>query len=163
MSDIAEILPAGADLPACDHRLVRLHRYWQSIRPAPEALPGRQHFDPAAVRDLLALIWLIDVHRAPLRFKYRLVGTVHVDAEGRNPTGLWLDEAHQRFAASSAYPQFVAAATEGRIAFYRGPPAYVIKKDYIAIERLILPLAADGREVDVLLGITVLNPQTLPP
>jgi hypothetical protein len=38
----------------------------------------------------------------------------------------------------------------------------VIKKDYIAIERLMLPLASDGRCVDILLGITVLNPRTHP-
>jgi len=155
----AGILPATAVLPACDDRLARLYSYWQSIRPSPEALPGRQHFDPASVRDLLPLIWLIDVQREPLRFKYRLVGTTHVEAEGCNRTGQWLDEAHERFTASTAYPQFVAVATEGRVAFYRGPPVYVIKKDYIAIERLILPLAQNGRDVGVLLGMTVLNPR----
>jgi hypothetical protein len=163
MSSIAELLAPSAALPACDNRLVALHRYWSSVRPAPELLPGRRHFDPAAVHKLLALVWLVDVHRAPLRFKYRLIGTAHVEAEGRDRTGEWLDEAHERFATSTALPQFVAVAEAGRIAFYRGPPAYVVKKDYIAIERLILPLATGGRMVDMLLGITVLNPKTAPP
>jgi hypothetical protein len=34
----------------------------------------------------------------------------------------------------------------------------VIQKEHIAIERLVLPLAADGHGVDMLLGITQLNP-----
>jgi hypothetical protein len=146
-----------SELPACDEKLAALHRYWRAIHPAATQLPGRRHFDPVAVPQLLPWLWLVEVHRAPLRFKYRLVGTVHVEAEGRDPTGLWLDEAHSSFLASSAFAHFRAVAERGEISFYRGPPVYVIKKEFISIERLILPLAEDGRTVDMLLGITVLK------
>ncbi len=40
--------------------IIDIHAYWQSIRPAPELLPGRQHFDPVAIPRLLARL------RAPL-------------------------------------------------------------------------------------------------
>lgn len=152
------MLPADADLPPCDDRLRALHRYWLSIRPTEGTLPGRKHFDPLDVPKLLPWLWLIDVQRAPLRFRYRLIGTVHVDTEGRNRTGQWLDEAHPHFRNSLAHGQFVAAVERREVAFYRGPPTYVVRKDYLSIERLVMPLAADGRDVDMLLAITILDP-----
>src|SRR5487761_1780687 len=138
---VATLIAPGADLPPCDKRISELYRYWQSIRPAAGRLPGRQHFQPTDIPHLLQWIWLADVQRTPLRFKYRLVG-----------------EAHPRFRQSTAYPHFVAAAERAQVAFYRGPPVYVIDLRYKTIERLILPMAQDGATVDMLLGITVLDP-----
>ena len=151
------LLQRDAELPACDDKIGTLHRYWLSIAPQPGKLPGRLHFDPVMVARLLPWLWLIDVVHDPLRFRYRLIGTVHVDAAGWNGTGLWLDQARPNFVASIAFPQFCAVATEGVLAFYTGPPTYLIKKDYIKIERLIMPLARNGRDVDMLLGITILQ------
>ena len=161
MSAVAQTFPSRSALPPCDYRLANLHRYWRSIHPALNALPGRQHFDPIDVPKLLPWIWLADVHRDPLRFKYRLVGTVHGEAGGWDPTGQWLDDAHPRFVTSLAYSHFTSAAEAHEIGYYRGPPVYVIKKDYVLIERLILPLARNGKDVDILLGITVLNPDPM--
>ena len=158
LQNLAALLAPGGDLPACDPRIAKLHRYWRSIRPRSGLLPSRQHFDPAAIPRLLPWIWPVDVHRAPLRFKYRLVGTEHVIEAKSNPTGRWYDEAHPQFAATSAYPHFVAAAERGETAFYRGPPVYVIDAPYKTIERLIVPLARNGRDVDMLVGLTVLDP-----
>jgi hypothetical protein len=151
------LLPRDAELPRCDDKIVALHRCWRSIAPQPGKLPGRQHFDPLMVPRLLPWMWLIDVVRGPLRFKYRLIGSVHVEAAGWNGTGLYLDQAHPKFVTSIAFPQFCAVAQEGVLAFYSGPPNYLVKKDYIRIERLIMPLARNGRDVDMLLGITVLQ------
>ena len=152
------VFPVDADLPPCDSRVAELHSYWRGISPAPGVLPGRQHFDPLAVPRLLPWLFLIDVARDPLRFKYRLIGTVHVDATGGwNATGLWLDQVHPRFVGSTAFPQFCAVAEGGSFAYYSGLPTYVIKKDYVSIERLLMPLARNGRDVDMLLGITVLH------
>lgn len=157
MECLQTILGRDDDLPPSDDKIAVLHRYWRKLCPSSRLLPGRQHFDPLQVPRLLPWVWLIDVSRDPLRFRYRLIGTVHVDACGWNQTGLYLDQVHPRFIGSSAYPQFCAVAEREGLAFYAGPPTYVIKKDYISIERLILPLAADGEVVDKLLGITVLH------
>jgi hypothetical protein len=105
----------------------RLHRCWLSIHPEPDLLPGRRHFDPVMVPRLLPRLWLLDVRRAPLRFRYRLVGTVHIETGGEDPTGQWLDETHPAFAASPAFPQYRAVAQDRMIAFYRGMPTYVIQ------------------------------------
>ncbi|MGH6977478.1 MAG: PAS domain-containing protein [Stellaceae bacterium] len=156
---VATLLAPDADLPPCDKPIGALYRYWQSIRPSPDRLPGRRNFHPTDVPRLLQWIWLVDVQHKPLRFKYRLVGTAHVDAAGSNPTGRWYDEVHPRFRSSSAYPQFVAVAEQAQVAFYRGPPAYVIDYEQKTIERLILPMAQNGRDVDMLLAITVLDPK----
>jgi hypothetical protein len=152
------LLAPGADLPPCDKRIGDLYRYWLSIRPSPALLPGRRNFHPTDIPRLLQWIWLVDVQHAPLRFKYRLVGTAHVDAANDNPTGRWYDEVHPRFGQSTAYPQFVAVAERAQVAFYRGPPVYVIDEKYKTIERLILPMAQNGSDVDMLLAITVLDP-----
>ncbi len=139
----------------CDPRLRRLCEYWLSLRPAADGLPGRQHIDPAAIRDLLPWIWMVDVERNPLRFRYRLLGTEQVHAMERDLTGHLLDDAHPRFVTSVSYPQYVAAAERAEIGYRRGPPVFHLNKDYVAIERLLLPLAKDGAAVDVLLAITV--------
>jgi hypothetical protein len=152
------VLAPGAALPPGDARVASLYHYWLALRPCPGLLPARRHFSPFDVPSLLQWLWLTDVQRSPLRFKYRLIGTRHVEAEGADRTGRWYDEVHPRFEASTAFPHFVAVAEQRRVAFYRGPPVYVIDARWKTIERLILPLAEDGREVDMLLGITVLDP-----
>ena len=148
--------PPHAELPlGCDPRIVQLHRYWLGIRPAPDKLPGRQHFDPVAIPQLLRWLFLVDVVRDPLRFRYRLVGSEHVALFGRDTRGEWLDETHPSFASSTAYPVFASAADGTEISLYRGPPVLFVHKRFLAIERLLLPLARNGRQPDILLGITI--------
>lgn len=156
MASAAHIFSPDEPLPACDGRIDRLHRYWQSIRPGPALLPGRQHINPWDVpRGLLPWIWLIDVQRAPLRFSYRLAGTGYVDVKERNVTGRSLDEAYPGFARSIAYPQFAAGVEERRLSYYAGPPLFHVKKGYDRAERLMMPLARNGRDVDMLLAMTL--------
>lgn len=156
------MVPNGADPPTndtleYDSRLVALKRYWQAIHP-PNGLPGRQHFDPLAVPSLLPWLILVDVARDPLRFRYRLIGTAHVDSLGFNPTGRWFDEAHPNFGETSACREFVAVVERGEPAYYRGPLTFVTTKAYLEIERLTLPLARDGKTIDMLLCIAVHKP-----
>src|SRR3546814_20107151 len=73
----------------------KLMAYWKTIRPAPDLLPGRQHLDPARIVPLLPGNWLLDVHRAPFRLRYRITGTAVVASPGRTLTGLWFDEPHR--------------------------------------------------------------------
>jgi hypothetical protein len=141
--------------PDCHPKLRRLFDYWQSIRPADKHLPGRQHFDPLQLRALLPQLWLLDVHRDPLRFRYRLVGTEHVAAMGTDPTGEWYDDAHPALLTSPMYPKIVAAAEQGIPVFRRGPPTIHVPAEYLYLETLLVPLAADGEAVDILVGVTI--------
>lgn len=147
---------SGAVLPDdCDWRVRRLDEYWRGAHPPGGGLPGRQHIDPTAIPELLPWLWMLDVERDPLRFRYRLVGTEQVSAMAADLTGRYLDEAHPRFLTLLTYPDYVAAAERSEVRYYRGPPVFHINKDYVLIERLLLPLATDGSEVDKLLAITV--------
>jgi hypothetical protein len=143
-------------LPTADGRVRQLYEHWLGLHPGRGILPGRQHFDPVAVpASLLPLLWLADVERAPLRFRYRLLGTEQVRVLGRDFTGHWLDEAHPDFVGSAASGQFVAAAERAEVGYRCGNTPILLPKDYRSMERLILPLARDGREVDMLLAISV--------
>ena len=140
--------------PDSDARVRRLLAYWRSIRPAADLLPGRRHFEPMDLPDLLRWLWLFDVQRTPLRFRCRLLGTGHRDVHGRDFTGQWLDEVFADFPATRTHGDFTAALA-GEPRWYRGVPDFAAAKAYVGIERLVLPLAADGASVDMLLGITV--------
>src|SRR5258708_34032350 len=121
-------LPPEVGLPPCDERTVELYRYWLALHPARGLIPGRQHFDPVDVPRLLPLLWLIEFQRHPLRFKYRLVGTEHVQALGRDPTSQWLDEVHVRFTTSSGYRQFVTSVGRGEGGLPPGPRGHYKKR-----------------------------------
>lgn len=141
--------------PTCDRRLQQLHEYWRSLAPGEGLLPGRQHFDPLHIPTLLPWVWLIDIHRAPLRFKFRLIGTEHARLSGRDVTGKWMDEVHGDATKVETWPQFVAAAERAEIGYRRGPRLFPEQGEFTEMERLLLPMARNGREVDMLLGITI--------
>lgn len=135
-------------------RLRRFHDYWLSLHPQGGGLPGRQHLEPTQIPDCLPTLWLLEVHREPLRFRYRLVGTRIVELSGRELTGLWLDEAHPGAVALS--DTLVTVAERAIPDWRRGKPRlFLAHKDFIEIERLMLPLAKDGRTVDMIVACTV--------
>jgi hypothetical protein len=148
--ELAEVPPSNAD-----GRVLQLFGYWKAIHPPDGGLPGRQRLDPAAISALLPFVWLADIQREPLRFRYRLLGTEHARVFGRDYTGHWLDETHVNFYASPGYPQYVAAAEQGRAGYRRGHSLAMLPMDYRSIERLLLPLAQDGKAVDMLLAISL--------
>ena len=139
-------------------KIRQFHDYWQSIHPSPGVIPGRQHFDPLAIAPLLPSIWLVDVVRPPIRFRYRLVGTRIVEALGQEVTGQWLDEAHPDFGPNlRSYQDYVSVAEEKRPSWRRGKPIFMAYAEAcVALERLLLPLARDGSTVDLIAALTIL-------
>jgi hypothetical protein len=136
------------------HPSVRvLHDYWRQIHPQ-EGLPGRQHFEPLAVAPLLPHLRLVEVHRDPLRFRYRLLGT-QVDAvHGTSLAGYWLDEAFASAPRGRALlAEYARVAETGEPMWRRGAPNVVPEPECAELEVLRLPLAADGRAVDMILCI----------
>jgi hypothetical protein len=147
-----------------DKRIRQLHEHWHGLHPAGGGLPGRQHFDPMAVPRLLPFIWLADVQHNPLRFRYRLLGSEYLHIFGRDYTGRWIDELHPDFSGSPAHAQYVSAAERGIVGYRRGHTltAPILPKDYRWIERVILPLARDGKAVDMLLALSVFHKTVRP-
>jgi hypothetical protein len=152
------ITTADQPFPSDSPLLRTLNAYWWSIKPA-EGLPGRQHFDPLDVPRLLPWIYLFDVVPQPdggRRYRFRLIGTGLVSTFGRDSTGSWLEELYD--------PEEAARATVGleRVVSARCPIEGALslptrEKKVMRFRRLVCPLAADGRTVDMLLGIQAHN------
>ena len=130
--------------------------YWRSIHPQ-MGLPGRQHFDPIDIPHLLPSIRMLDVAGEPPRFRTRLMGTKMVASLGRDHTGQWLDEAFPDFHKSSAYLGLNAVVRTGHLNWRRGNPAMMHGKEFMVIERVYLPFARDGRNVDLILSYVMLG------
>src|SRR5213082_3305988 len=139
------------------HPLVRaFYDYWLSISP-PGRLPGREHVAPEAVPQLWSRMWMLDIYRNPLRYRYRLCGTEMVRSLGREVTGAWLDEAHPQLAENpQSRERFRFVAEIGRATWRRGPPLWMRDPEHRIIETCIAPLAADGASVDKILGFSVM-------
>jgi hypothetical protein len=137
-----------------DPRTRILVSYWDGLR-SEGGLPGRRHIDPVDIPVSLANIWLIDVQCKPLRFRFRLVGTRVADFLGRDPTGLWIDEAYPSFPGSEIEADFAACVKQGEPRWRRGPPFMEANKEYAQVERIALPLAANGRDTDMLLCLSL--------
>jgi hypothetical protein len=152
---------SGTDGPALDvscwaPNVRRLYDYWRAIHPS-GALPGRQHFDPSALPDLLPGIWLLDVYRDPFRLKYRLAGSEIVAAIGREVTGMWIEEAHPHVGYDQpALQRYLHVVLAKRPSWRTGTPNFWSHRNFSRIENLLLPLAKDGETVDMIMAYTIL-------
>jgi len=138
------------------HPLVRrLYDYWRSITP-PGRLPGRQHVVPEDIAPMWSRMFLLDVFRDPLRYRYRLCGTGIARSLEREVTGGWLDEVHPQLIADlDARERFRFMVETGRPTWRRGPPVCARDPEHRTIEGCIVPLATDGVSVDKLMGVLV--------
>jgi hypothetical protein len=144
--------PNSQLIPADCHPKVRaIIDYWTSVHPKEGGLPGRQHIDPVDIPLLLPNIWLIDVRRDPYRFRFRLVGTQIVNYAGEDNTGKWFDERMPDFDPSV----FIDVVETGKPSWSRGLSKMRPEKNYYELERVRLPLASDGKTVDMILSLTV--------
>lgn len=140
-----------------DPDIQAIFRHWRKMAPAGR-LPGRQHLFPTEIVKLLPGVWLLDVQRDPFRLRYRLVGTRVVNGIGRDVTGLWLDDAHPDMASTAGYLDRYRQVVDTSIpSWRRGRPRLSIRLDFEVIENVVLPLAGDGENVDMLLALTVFH------
>ncbi len=86
------------------------------------------------------------------RFRYRLVGTEVVNLFGYDPTNRYLDEV----TVPQRYPQVyarLASVVETKRPYYAIMPVPLPNRDSVYAEILTVPMATDGVNVDLLLGI----------
>lgn len=158
-ADPAFILPADA------HMMVRrAYDYWLSIHRPDGGLPGRQHFDPTAIPKLLPHVWLVDVEAQPLHLRYRLLGNEIRRVSGRDDSaiGRSFNDFDPDFAPGNArYESFAAVIRDRQPEYRRGAPRFPPGLDHLSIERILMPLAADGSTVDMLFCLSVFLPRQL--
>lgn len=151
----AETAPAAAG-GVCRHpKVEQIVAYWRGLAPGPGVLPGRQHLDPMRIPALLPNIWLLDVVAGrPTRFRYRLIGTRLVEAGIPGRPGGFLDEAPET--DSLAVQRLFESVVAGREPNWSiGAPLLKHSTQVTRIERVSMPLAADGHTVDMVLSLTL--------
>lgn len=142
-------MAAQISAPAAARAHEELFLYWNSLR-RDGGLPGRGDLHPGDIRRLLPTVSLIDVLSATHDFRIRLAGTALYDVYGGEITGRRLSEIYSP-AAADYWRGELAPVLEGRPAAgvhslaWRGA-------SHLSILWLRLPLAANGCDVDMILG-----------
>jgi len=139
---------------ARDPRIITLLDYYLKIHPR-NSIPSRADFDPFQVPAVMPNLTLMDVEREPYRFKYRVMGTsvsYNMEFEG---TGKYLDELVP--GVESQYPHLdrVRVAEEEIPVHRLGQSSISFRSDFADLERVHLPLASDGKYVDMILSIFI--------
>lgn len=149
--------PVGVDAFPEGSPVLRLHRYWRSIAPSPDTLPGRQHVDPLDIGPwLMPWIFLMDVireHGAPFDYLFRLVGTSSAALVGRDATGQRASEVFGRVDAGFMLATFDQTVAGGAPTFWIATVPHD-RIGEVTIHRGLFPLARDGRTVDMLLCLS---------
>lgn len=157
MTGTVQAFEGSQELPPDCHPEIRMIvDYWRSIRPD-SGLPGRQHFDPVDIPQLLSSIRLIDVVGYPPRFRTRLMGTKMAESVGKDYTGMWLDDVFPDFEKSSSCLGLNTVVRTGELNWRRGHPAMMHGKEFMIIERVYLPFARDGQTIDMILTYVMLG------
>ena len=151
MSERAEdIVPSTEVLPLSElthPEHLWLYDYWQQRRPAGR-LPARRDIDPADFpRHVLPRVAIIAVEPGErhYHYRYRLAGTEIAQRAGRDPTGKTFDELYQGDYLASARALYDELRGTGRPHFSQRTYPLADGESYLRYDRLILPLAADGR------------------
>jgi hypothetical protein len=141
-------------LRRCRANTAAFYRYWDGKR-GDRTMPSRADIDPLEMKSWLAGIALIDIkrdHARPERYelRYRLIGTQLTKLRGRDVTGMRVEIGY--FGAN-----LDAALENYRLVIEERTPVYdwdrTPSPDGFAREgeTLLLPLAADGETVDMVL------------
>lgn len=134
-------------------KMQRLLAYWQS-KCRHDRLPGRRDIDPLDFPDLLPHVSMFDVVHAgdAMRFRIRLLGTANVQLMGGDCTGEYIDARMRPEDAARVLASYRAVVEERRPDYLRGS-LVTPGREHVHYERLLLPLASDGRTVDMLLAL----------
>lgn len=132
--------------------LVAIYRYWDSKRRG-RVMPQRRDIDPTEISRLLPHIFMIDVEREPLRFRYRLIGTAICEFLGRDFTGRMIDAANYRPEQAAELQKINGTVVETvRPVACKGTIFYVPGREWLLTEAILLPLGKDGINVDIIIG-----------
>jgi hypothetical protein len=127
--------------------------YWASLRRG-ASLPSRLDLHPAGIKRMLPTVSLIDVKRdldGAIDYRLRLAGTGLYSVYGREITGRTLDDVYNTAAVEYWREHLNKVVTERRPGVgvhslaWKGTP-------HMSILWLRLPLATNGKDVDMILG-----------
>jgi len=135
-------------------RLIELRAYWQA-KCRRDKVPARADIDPADLVAHLPSLFLLNVAGEagrPEDFTVRLSGTALDDLFGQALTGKHLGEMLGGTMAHLLTGPLAAAAQFRRPMRVFGTLPLIEGQEDRPLEMLLLPLAADGKKVDMILG-----------
>lgn len=135
---VASLGAAQAASPSLHELYLYWRAKWQDGR-----LPGCTDIEPLDIPALLPQVYLVDVEREPLRFRFRLVGTRIVAWLGRDTTGQEI--------APDLVERYREAVTTGRPLFDSLSLAGKAGRQG-CYQRVLLPLAGANGSIEMLLG-----------
>lgn len=140
-----------------DPELQEFVEYWHSKIGPQGQLPSRAQIDPSEIPNILTGIALYDVERVNTsfgyRFKYRLLGTRHSVVNQADFSGRYVEDVHYPDDAVPIIGAFSLVVERKLPHYWRRERAS--RRDpnlRIFYERIVVPLAADGVNVNMLLG-----------
>jgi hypothetical protein len=132
---------------ASDPGVQEFYRYWLGLRRG-RRFPSRRDIDPAAIPRLLPKVLLLDVHRDPLDFEYRLIGDEVASRLGPQK-GKRVREACLINVSSSAYRNYCTVVETGEPQFLEGLAALAyLGGRRVVVSRVHCPLSSDGETID---------------
>jgi hypothetical protein len=137
--------------------LKKLLGIWDALRQG-RRMPARADLGPFDLKAHLGHLFLVDVQRDPLRFRYRLIGTKITNIVHRDVTGRYFEDIYTgRLLESMIEVQswVVNERAPLRIFNRTGHPRNTV---YV-YDGLLLPLSADGETVNMVLGEVLFTPE----
>ncbi len=116
-------------------------------------LPGRAEIDPTEMPECMQYMMIFDVEEHPRRYRYRFVGT-HIDARSSDVrTGRYLDEIDLGKLRGQIIAMMHGVADDRAPNYFQGQYEEHCGRP-LQYERVAMPLASDGENVDaILVGI----------
>jgi hypothetical protein len=128
--------------------LRRLYAYWDERR-GDRAFPARADIDPLDMGFALGNISLVDVLHEPLRFRYRLHGSIIVERIGIDMTGRFVDDIAEPDRRAFVEENFRTVVDTRAPLARRGHR--VLDQRPWNFDSIILPLGAENGMIDMLL------------
>jgi hypothetical protein len=128
-------------------QLSSLFAFWEALR-GNRAMPSRQEVDVAALKPWLGHLTLLAVIDGGRDYYVRVHGTNLREMLGRDLTGRYLKALPDEWVATwvAEYDEVVKTRAPSFTA--RRPS---VTKDFMSIEKLMLPFSTDGNTVDMIL------------
>lgn len=133
--------------------LAQLYSYWQEKR-GDRLMPSRADINPVEMQAFLPHTMLIDVltdAQGELRFKTRLIGTHIVAGFGGDLTGKYIDEIEVIDQRDVLIGACLYSVINKKPAYLCGKLRLVASDEFVAFERLGVPLSSDDENVNMLL------------
>jgi hypothetical protein len=130
----------------------QLHSYWERKRVS-GALPAKTDIDPSEIKPLLPYVSIVEIHHAPLRVHFRLVGTEIVQASTFDFTDAWVPNGNWGEQIESAILSVYRELVERRAPLFGIDDLIWVNGRRQRYEWGQFPLSSDGATVTHAIGL----------